>query len=113
MTLQVSVVEYTNNLQKYQADISRYSASVNADVQKFQQEIASDTQTWQANVADNNGLIAKYQAEVADYQAEVGKEIQEGSTKTQQYQGLYVQLLQQYNAAFQVAQPQPQQQGAR
>ena len=60
----------------------------------------------QAIIADNQVKIAKYQAEVADYQAEVSKEIQENTTKTQQYQGLYVQLLQQYNGAFQVAQPQ-------
>ena len=96
------------NLAKAQADLQLALANKDRDLQRQLQNGINDMQ---AIVTNNQSAITKYQAEVADYQAEVGKEIQESTTKTQQYQGLYVQLLQQYNAAFQVAQP--QQQGGR
>ncbi len=93
------------NLAKAQTDLQLALANKDRDLQRQLQNGINDMQ---AIVADNEVKVNKYQAEVADYQAEVGKEIQESTTKTQQYQGLYVQLLQQYNAAFPVAQPQEQ-----
>ena len=96
------------NLAKAQADLQLALANKDRDLQRQLQNGINDMQSI---VTNNQNAITKYQAEVADYQAEVGKEIQESTAKIQQYQGLYVQLLQQYNAAFQVAQP--QQQGAR
>ena len=93
------------NLAKAQTDLQLALANKDRDLQRQLQNGINDMQ---AVVADNQAKVNKYQAEVADYQAEVGKEIQESTTKTQQYQGLYVQLLQQYNAAFPVAQPQEQ-----
>ena len=91
------------NLAKAQSDLQLALSNKDRDLQRQLQNGVNDMQ---AIVADNQAKITKYQADVADYQAEVGKEIQESTTKTQQYQGLYVQLLQQYSAAFQVAQPQ-------
>ena len=96
------------NLAKAQADLQLALANKDRDLQRQLQNGINDMQ---AIVTNNQSAITKYQAEVADYQAEVGKEIQESTTKTQQYQGLYVKLLKQYNAAFQGAQP--QQQGGR
>ena len=96
------------NLAKAQSDLQLALSNKDRDLQRQLQNGVNDMQ---AIIADNQARVANYQAEVGDYQAEVAKEIQESTTKTQQYQGLYVQLLQQYNGAFQVAQP--QQQGAR
>ena len=96
------------NLAKAQSDLQLAIANKDRDLQRQLQNGINDMQ---ALVADNTSKVNKYGAEVGDYQAEVAKEIQENTTKTQQYQNLYVQLLQQYNTAFQIAQP--QQQGER
>lgn len=96
------------NLAKAQADLELAITNKDRDLQRQLQNGINDMQ---AIVADNQARLSKYQAEVGDYQAEVAKKVQENTTKTQQYQNLYIQLLQQYNAAFQVAQP--QQQGGR
>ena len=97
-----------SKISKYQSETQSITADNQSKLAKYQADV-------QAENSDNEHILAKYQSEISDYQAElagyqaeVAKEIQENTTKVQQYQGLYLQLLQQYNAAFQVAGPQQQ-----
>ena len=89
-----------NALNTFNQQNAEYQAQLQISVENARQDGNEDAQKLQ-----------KYQGEVASYQAEVQKEVQEATTKAQQYQGLYMQLFQQYNTAFQIAQP--QQQGGR
>ncbi len=98
------------HLSKAQSDLQLALSNKDRDLQRQLQNGINDMQ---AIISDNQAKVTQYQAEVADYQAEVAKEVQENTTKTQQYQGLYLQLLQQYNSAFQVTQGQQQPQGGR
>ena len=65
---------------------------------------------------DNQQLIAKYGAELQEYQAEVGSEVQEYGQNLQAdgvgYQWLqdqYIRLKTEYDQAFTIAAPKPQQ----
>jgi len=65
-----------------------------------QRQLQNSINDMQAIVANNDDLMGKFTAETAEYQAEVGTEVQEKTTKMQQYKVLHDQLLLEYNAAF-------------
>ena len=69
----------------------------NIEYQAILQKNIQDAQLADANEAKK---LQKYSAEVAEYQAEVNTEIQEKTTKMQQYQQLHTQLKLEYDAAF-------------
>ena len=102
-SIQEMQVENQVNLAKAQTDLQLATSNKDRDLQRQLQNGINDMQ---ALVADNTAKVNKYSAEVNDYQAEVAKEIQENTTKVQQYQLLYGQLSQQYISAFAVSQQQ-------
>jgi hypothetical protein len=99
LTLQATIQDYVQEL-----------ALFSGEVQKYQSEIQSATQTMQATVANNQSLLTKFQAETAEYQVEATIEVQEQTTKMQQYQLLYSQLKAEYDQAFMIAAPKQQSQ---
>jgi len=65
-----------------------------------QRQLQNSVNDMQAIVANNDDLMGKFSAETAEYQSEVGIEVQEKTTKMQQYKVLHDQLLLDYNSAF-------------
>ena len=65
-----------------------------------QRQLQNSINDMQAIVANNDDLMGKFTAETTEYQVEVSTEVQEKTTKMQQYKALHDQLLLDYNAAF-------------
>ena len=65
-----------------------------------QRQLQNGINDMQAIIADNDDKIAKFSAELTQYSTEANAEIQEKTTKMEQYQVLYAQLKVEYNSAF-------------
>ena len=90
LTFQATVQKYVFTMQKYQADIAKYSESVNAEVQEWQQNLQGDIQVWQVErqtdiqkyVADIQKETARITPEMQEYQQEIMKALQRYQTET-------------------------------
>jgi hypothetical protein len=85
---------------EYQAKVADALNEFNDDNVEYQAQLQVSIQNAQLEDAEEAKKLQKYSAEVAEYQAEVNTEIQEKTTKMQQYKALHDQLLLDYNAAF-------------
>jgi len=117
LTLQATIQDYTQELSLFSGEIQKYQAQVNKEVQEYTTQLQSDVQTMQGKIANNQALLTKYQAETADYQIEIAAEIQayqqEIAEKTAEYQWQTARLQdlkQEYDQAFAIMAPAPQQQ---
>ena len=63
-------VEEKNKLTKFQAEMSKYQAEVQREVQIYQQSFSK-------NSAEYSSTMAKFQSELSRFQAEVAKKMQE------------------------------------
>ena len=90
-------------------DISKYSAEVQANVQKFQSDLAKNSADYSNNLqkyvsevqkisADNQSALAKFSQDVANY----GAKIQKHSVDYKWLQGQYAQLKQDYSQGIQM-----------
>ena len=98
-------VQIANQVNIAQAQHDLQNAIRNRD-REMEKELQNAVNNMQSINLNNQNLLNKYQAEIGIYQAQVQETVQSSTTKWQQYQSLYVQLLQQYNSAFQIGQTQ-------
>ena len=105
------------NIAKAQAELQKNIDNENRSQQRQFQNSINDMK---AIVDDNQQSIGKYSAELQEYQAQVGSEVQEYTQNLQSdgvgYQWLqdqYARLKAEYDQAFMIAAPKPQQQAAR
>ena len=105
------------NIAKAQAELQKNIDNENRSQQRQFQNSINDMK---AIVDDNQQSIGKYSAELQEYQAQVGSEVQEYTQNLQAdgvgyqwLQGQYAALKAEYDQAFAIAAPKPQQQARR
>jgi hypothetical protein len=110
---QTKIAEYQSRVQDALNEFNEANAVYQAQLQLSFKNADFDNQ-------EDARLVQKYQAEYAGYTAEVGAQVQEytqnlqaDGTGYQWLQGQYASLKAEYDAAFMIAAPKPQQQARR
>ena len=118
------VQEYTQNLQRgmqqYQTDVQQELNEFNKENAAYQVQLQISLKNADFDNQEDARKVQKYQAEQAQYAAEVNSEVQEYTQNLQAdgmgYQWLqdqYAKLKAEYDTAFMIAAPKPQQQAGR
>ena len=102
------IQDNSNKLQKYQAEVSAYSAELNANVQTFTNAITKNRAAFDTSMqkytseiqkvsSSNSSVMQKFSSEVSNFSAQMQKQ----TTDYQWYQSQYVQLKADYNQGLQ------------
>ena len=92
-------VQIANAAQQSDAK-AELQVAIDNEQRSQQRQLQNGINDMQAIIADNDDKIAKFSAELTQYSTDANAEIQEKTTKMEQYQVLYAQLKVEYNSAF-------------
>ena len=104
---QVQLGKMNNELSQYQTNIQNELHEFNKENIEYQADLQIAIQNAQLENQDDAHLLQKFQAEYSGYAAQINKDV----TEYNWLQGQYGLLKAQYNEAFSIAAPKPQQQG--